>query len=99
MRAPEQQRQPATGAVDNAPGRVTRRKHAELAFHALPRDGIGTISHLVLPALMADFKAIIKGEPVKLANCSQCAAELWAPQELDTVICSSCTPSHGDQRD
>ncbi|MDP6489941.1 MAG: hypothetical protein VX837_02455 [Candidatus Thermoplasmatota archaeon] len=48
---------------------------------------------------MADFKAFIKGKPVKLANCSQCEVEFWAPQELDTVICSSCTPSHGDQRD
>ncbi|MEC8877784.1 MAG: hypothetical protein VX554_01225 [Candidatus Thermoplasmatota archaeon] len=48
---------------------------------------------------MADFKAFIKGKPVKLANCSHCEAEFWAPQELDTVICPSCTLSHGDQRD
>jgi Zn finger protein HypA/HybF involved in hydrogenase expression len=44
---------------------------------------------------MADFKAIIKGEPVKLANCSQCAAELWVPQEQATVICPACTAGDG----
>ncbi len=44
---------------------------------------------------MADFKAIIKGEPVKLANCSQCAAELWAPQGQATVICPACAAGDG----
>ncbi len=44
---------------------------------------------------MADFKAIIKGELVKLAKCSQCAAELWAPQEQEPVVCPACAAGDG----
>ncbi|MCH2440386.1 MAG: hypothetical protein MK220_03550 [Candidatus Poseidoniia archaeon] len=45
---------------------------------------------------MVDFKAFIKGKPVKLANCSQCEVEFWAPQELDTVVCSACAGGSSD---